>query len=1456
MKLFNKTIDRQLFKQYSLGSDLSKQEVVVKIFNPQGAGTWFILNSDPQDPDYLWAIVDLGYGAEVGSVSRNDLETYRGRFGLGFERDLGFDPINAEELYQGLRNGEYYADGGQIEVVYERSVGSKKPIKLLLLNKGKEQKGYTFSGKDQVAVLENYNRNKQEDLERLWNLKGYESKYADGGDIAEFSDNQQMIMNQNVEVEHHHEELEDILEDKIPVPAWVVAKMETATQNLSDITHYLDGQKEIMEDQLEEDDDDDDDDDDEMEMEEIENKEVVEPIVVTAGDKTEITKNFTDDAWDNLRGFLKGMEGIDLRDDYTFDYKDEQFEVEPIINSDENGVSNAVFTIFDGDGEEVGDISYSREGGKQKFTANSEFFSWNNAKFENGGFMNGVYAKGGIVDAEKVNKADEIYREHNRERKEKGIENFSKESVALWNEKYKDRLEKLKLTLEEKNALNPKKWYADGGYFDGAIPKTSSYMSTYANGGLINAKTFDFLKKHTGFSYTIEEKPNGRISLQIQEDGSKSYAEIYNSTDDKNVFYINSVSGNIGDKIEIGKRWYGDTPYNLNGVKLWLKERGYIKEKINVIKNYPTTYNEYISLLTDYEPLQQFAEFIGYTYPNYYFDNDNRVYTNYMLPQYKYFNVKGYLEPIFWNNFFQKLFKTKDIAGSFTLFGTQIGTKSNGNYGSQQGFINSGEQYLLNLDIEDFDDLLDIKNWHQINDKNLEIDSKFIKDIEDSSKNNFKIILNKIVLALKNDKEFQNYLKTKDSESVKGKGLKSGDSIVESFDKYVKVKTKENETVYVVLTTGERTFNLPTKFADGGGIGFIPMDLEKDLALLAKWGGTNIKGVIGILNAMIDSGVTNEDLIPKPTKNTHFQLEKATEKKIQEIWNRIKPNYKGDFEGNMYYSTLKEMISRNWIYKDVLAKFKPFRKYQKDSFADGGQVRSFDGIFGKEIIFKEEQVGKFTIGISSGFNNRRHVFIYEGEVGRYGGKGLPKDFNMSPQLSAEFADNFYSNLKRKVENNQDLTPFELIKEVKFLFADGGFMNDVYAKGGSVKKDWWQTVVNPNEDFHNYDNRKPIDWEVDDFKEWVVSNSDLDGNVDKEVLDVIKMPKSKLTVEYLNKNGSGKNNNEYYKEFGNWQSALYDIFTQMKKDYLFKKSRKYILKADIKTVTVKRKGKEVTYNGSDVLNGAYVLAKGGDMTSKANYVGKNDVVEVELKDGSKVKPANGYWIKKGAEPIGAEPMTTTSGKLEPKIGQTQIGKGSYGWKATTNVDDFNGHDWKISTFKTSRGELATSAQGGKINRENGYSTFKFIVFEDPYHTLEVSKPSRLTEKVVTEQHEKALAKFKKFMETGTFKGGGKISNFDKLSAKVAKNYEGKPVKSQYQEEYGKYYSKEEAQEVGDKVAGKVKAMQPAKKEMGGGTKKATSGSEMLKQANILAKEIRKDGESWNDAKKRAFAQLKK
>lgn len=116
MRLFTKEIDKKLFKQFQYGSDLSKQFVVLKIFNPYGDGRWFILNSDEKDPDYIWAIVQMHGEVEMGSVSRRELETLKvGRWKLPLERDLGFSPVNAAQLMSGLREGKFYKNGGWVE---------------------------------------------------------------------------------------------------------------------------------------------------------------------------------------------------------------------------------------------------------------------------------------------------------------------------------------------------------------------------------------------------------------------------------------------------------------------------------------------------------------------------------------------------------------------------------------------------------------------------------------------------------------------------------------------------------------------------------------------------------------------------------------------------------------------------------------------------------------------------------------------------------------------------------------------------------------------------------------------------------------------------------------------------------------------------------------------------------------------------------------------------------------------------------------------------------------------------------------------------------------------------------------------------------------------------------------------------------------------------------------------
>ena len=54
MKLITKAIEKQAQAQYLLGSDMTKQKVVAKFFDPQGSWSWYLMNQDPNDPDYLF----------------------------------------------------------------------------------------------------------------------------------------------------------------------------------------------------------------------------------------------------------------------------------------------------------------------------------------------------------------------------------------------------------------------------------------------------------------------------------------------------------------------------------------------------------------------------------------------------------------------------------------------------------------------------------------------------------------------------------------------------------------------------------------------------------------------------------------------------------------------------------------------------------------------------------------------------------------------------------------------------------------------------------------------------------------------------------------------------------------------------------------------------------------------------------------------------------------------------------------------------------------------------------------------------------------------------------------------------------------------------------------------------------------------------------------------------------
>lgn len=103
---------------------------------------------------------------------------------------------------------------------------------------------YSFLGVSDSIVRERV-------FEKLAEIKGVEydyvynkwlnnDEYAKGGEIL--NENAHMVLNQNNQIKHHTEELGKIVDEKTHVPAWVVSKVSDAANDLSDVTHYLDGE--------------------------------------------------------------------------------------------------------------------------------------------------------------------------------------------------------------------------------------------------------------------------------------------------------------------------------------------------------------------------------------------------------------------------------------------------------------------------------------------------------------------------------------------------------------------------------------------------------------------------------------------------------------------------------------------------------------------------------------------------------------------------------------------------------------------------------------------------------------------------------------------------------------------------------------------------------------------------------------------------------------------------------------------------------------------------------------------------------------------------------------------------------------------------------------------------------------------------------------------------------------
>lgn len=110
MKIITKAIEQAFAKQGYTGNKETKDiKIVMKLFNPTGAGTWYIY--EKENDDIYMAFVNLNDPemAECGRVSMSELMSLRLPFGLSIERDMHFEPLSRtlKDVIDTIKSGRH-----------------------------------------------------------------------------------------------------------------------------------------------------------------------------------------------------------------------------------------------------------------------------------------------------------------------------------------------------------------------------------------------------------------------------------------------------------------------------------------------------------------------------------------------------------------------------------------------------------------------------------------------------------------------------------------------------------------------------------------------------------------------------------------------------------------------------------------------------------------------------------------------------------------------------------------------------------------------------------------------------------------------------------------------------------------------------------------------------------------------------------------------------------------------------------------------------------------------------------------------------------------------------------------------------------------------------------------------------------------------------------------------------
>ena len=98
MKLLTKELRNKFPKlRETEGKDPENILVIAKFFDPTGSWTWYATEFDGKDTFFGYV---RGFENELGYFSLKELESVKGQFGLGIERDLYFGKHSLKECME------------------------------------------------------------------------------------------------------------------------------------------------------------------------------------------------------------------------------------------------------------------------------------------------------------------------------------------------------------------------------------------------------------------------------------------------------------------------------------------------------------------------------------------------------------------------------------------------------------------------------------------------------------------------------------------------------------------------------------------------------------------------------------------------------------------------------------------------------------------------------------------------------------------------------------------------------------------------------------------------------------------------------------------------------------------------------------------------------------------------------------------------------------------------------------------------------------------------------------------------------------------------------------------------------------------------------------------------------------------------------------------------------------